>query len=176
MSELTAVGKYVHYWWPEIPTWVSAAAFFVLINLINLANVKVFGEAAFWFRQAADQGDASAQQNLGQMYRKGRGVPHSEADALATIGGGRHSTTRLAIGVNADSLATWFPHAMAQAAEGQSITFDIHVEDQDHSANLLREGRVMAAVTADPQPVQGCKVLPLGAMHYVAVASASYAE
>ncbi|KQM53858.1 aromatic amino acid transporter [Pseudomonas sp. Leaf15] len=49
MSELTAVGKYVHYWWPEIPTWVSAAAFFVLINLINLANVKVFGEAEFWF-------------------------------------------------------------------------------------------------------------------------------
>src|SRR5476651_1769336 len=49
MSELTAVGKYVHYWWPEIPTWVSAAAFFVLINAINLANVKVFGEAEFWF-------------------------------------------------------------------------------------------------------------------------------
>ncbi|MDP1159519.1 hypothetical protein Q6257_28665, partial [Klebsiella variicola] len=49
LSELTAVGKYVHYWWPEIPTWVSAAAFFVLINLINLANIKVFGEAEFWF-------------------------------------------------------------------------------------------------------------------------------
>ena len=28
---------------------MSAAAFFVLINLINLANVKVFGEAEFWF-------------------------------------------------------------------------------------------------------------------------------
>ncbi|WP_249672153.1 amino acid permease [Pseudomonas abieticivorans] len=49
MSELTAVGKYVHYWWPEIPTWVSAAVFFVMINLVNLANVKVFGEAEFWF-------------------------------------------------------------------------------------------------------------------------------
>ncbi len=49
MSELTAVGKYVLFWWPQIPTWASAAAFFVLINLINLANVKVFGEAEFWF-------------------------------------------------------------------------------------------------------------------------------
>lgn len=49
MSELTAVGKYVHYWWPEIPTWVSAAVFFVMINAINLTNVKVFGEAEFWF-------------------------------------------------------------------------------------------------------------------------------
>ncbi len=49
MSELTAVGKYIHYWAPDIPTWVSAAAFFILINAINLANVKVFGEAEFWF-------------------------------------------------------------------------------------------------------------------------------
>ncbi|GGM00477.1 amino acid permease [Pseudomonas asuensis] len=49
MSELTAVGKYIHYWWPEIPTWVSAAVFFLLVNAINLANVKMFGEAEFWF-------------------------------------------------------------------------------------------------------------------------------
>ncbi len=49
MSELTAVGKYVHYWWPDLPTWVTAAAFFLLINAINLTNVKVFGEAEFWF-------------------------------------------------------------------------------------------------------------------------------
>ncbi|MBD8604667.1 amino acid permease [Pseudomonas sp. CFBP 8771] len=49
MSELTAVGKYVHYWWPEIPTWVSAAVFFLMINAINLTNVKVFGETEFWF-------------------------------------------------------------------------------------------------------------------------------
>ena len=100
------------------------------------------------------------------LYRHAREIALSEADALAAIGGGPRSTTRLAIGVNADSLATWFPAAMAQAGEDPSITFDIHVEDQDHSANLLREGRVMAAVTADPQPVQGCQVLPLGTLRY----------
>lgn len=49
MAELTAVGKYVQYWWPEIPTWATAAAFFLLINLINLTHVKVFGESEFWF-------------------------------------------------------------------------------------------------------------------------------
>lgn len=110
------------------------------------------------------------------LYRHAREVALSEADALATIGGGQHTTTRLAIGVNADSLATWFPHAMAQAAQGQAITFDIHVEDQDHSANLLREGRVMAAVTADPQPVQGCQVLPLGTLRYRALASTAFMQ
>ncbi|NIH15543.1 amino acid permease [Serratia symbiotica] len=49
MAELTAVGIYVHYWWPEIPTWVSAAVFFMVINAINMANVKVYGEVEFWF-------------------------------------------------------------------------------------------------------------------------------
>ena len=32
-------------------------------------------EAARWFRRAADQGDAAAQQNLGVMYANGDGVP-----------------------------------------------------------------------------------------------------
>ncbi len=49
MAELTAVGKYIQYWYPEIPTWVSAAVFFLLINAINLTNVKVYGEMEFWF-------------------------------------------------------------------------------------------------------------------------------
>ncbi|MBD2813381.1 amino acid permease [Xenorhabdus sp. Flor] len=49
MAELTAVGMYIQYWWPETPTWVSAAIFFVLINAVNLINVRLYGEAEFWF-------------------------------------------------------------------------------------------------------------------------------
>ncbi|ERK16117.1 MAG: amino acid permease [Pantoea sp.] len=49
MAELTAVGIYVQYWWPEIPTWVSAGVFFVVINAINMTNVKIYGEVEFWF-------------------------------------------------------------------------------------------------------------------------------
>ncbi len=49
MAELTAVGKYIQFWYPEIPTWMTAAVFFVIINAINLTNVKVFGELEFWF-------------------------------------------------------------------------------------------------------------------------------
>lgn len=49
MAELTAVGIYVQYWWPEIPTWVSAAVFFVAINVINMSSVKIYGEVEFWF-------------------------------------------------------------------------------------------------------------------------------
>jgi aromatic amino acid transport protein AroP len=49
MAELTAIGIYVQYWWPDLPTWVSALVFFLLINAINLTSVKVFGEMEFWF-------------------------------------------------------------------------------------------------------------------------------
>ncbi len=49
MAELTAVGKYIQFWYPENPTWVSASVFFVLINAKNMANVKVFGEIEFWY-------------------------------------------------------------------------------------------------------------------------------
>ncbi len=49
MAELTAVGIYVQYWWPGVPTWVSALAFFLIINAISLANVRAFGEMEFWF-------------------------------------------------------------------------------------------------------------------------------
>lgn len=49
MAELSAVGIYIQYWFPDVPTWVSAAVFFLLINAINLTNVKVYGEMEFWF-------------------------------------------------------------------------------------------------------------------------------
>ncbi|MFP1529222.1 hypothetical protein ACLB1R_32460 [Escherichia coli] len=48
MAELTAV-EYIQFWYPGELNLVSAAVFFVVINAINLTNVKVFGEMEFWF-------------------------------------------------------------------------------------------------------------------------------
>ncbi|NCD11470.1 MAG: amino acid permease [Epsilonproteobacteria bacterium] len=49
MAELTAIGTFVHFWLPQIPVWISAAFFFVLVNLVNLVNVRIYGEFEFWF-------------------------------------------------------------------------------------------------------------------------------
>lgn len=49
MAELTVVGTYVNYWYPGIPTWISAAVFLVVVTAINLLEVRLFGEAEFWF-------------------------------------------------------------------------------------------------------------------------------
>lgn len=49
MAELSVVGVYINYWFPSIPTWVSALVFLILITSVNLINVKAFGEFEFWF-------------------------------------------------------------------------------------------------------------------------------
>ena len=38
----------MHYWWPQIPNWISVLFFFVVITLVNLGNVKFYGESEFW--------------------------------------------------------------------------------------------------------------------------------
>ncbi|RKG39034.1 amino acid permease [Acinetobacter rongchengensis] len=48
MTELTAVAKYINYWWPHIPAWASVLFFFVIVTVVNLANVKFYGESEFW--------------------------------------------------------------------------------------------------------------------------------
>ncbi|RHW41463.1 amino acid permease [Neobacillus notoginsengisoli] len=49
MAEITVVGVYVNYWFPDIPQWVSALVALVIITAVNLINVKAFGEFEFWF-------------------------------------------------------------------------------------------------------------------------------
>lgn len=83
----------------------------------------------------------------------------------------RPVTLRLA--VNADSLATWFIPPMAQT---EGFLFDLVLDDQDHSADWLRRGEVVAAVTSHGQPVQGCNCYALGALRYAATASPGFVE
>ncbi|MEV6624289.1 LysR family transcriptional regulator ArgP [Amycolatopsis sp. NPDC051106] len=107
------------------------------------------------------------------LVRFARSLAQLEQDALSELG--LDSSTRtLSIAVNADSLATWFLPALSRLPASLSIAFDLQREDQDHTASLLREGLVMAAVTASPQPVQGCASVRLGRMRYRAMASPAF--
>jgi LysR family transcriptional regulator (chromosome initiation inhibitor) len=81
-------------------------------------------------------------------------------------------TVRLA--VNADSLATWVLATLAPLAATLRIVF--LREDEKHTAELLRDGSAMAAITAERHPVQGCTVERLGAMRYVPMAAPAFAD
>jgi LysR family transcriptional regulator (chromosome initiation inhibitor) len=92
-----------------------------------------------------------------------------EREALEALAGGVR--TRISVVVNADSLHTWFLPALAQVPAGLGVSYELHQDDQDHTADLLRAGTAMAAVTAAHVAVQGCRVERLGAMRYLAMAA-----
>ncbi|MGQ9410737.1 LysR family transcriptional regulator ArgP [Mycolicibacterium gilvum] len=94
-----------------------------------------------------------------------------QAEVLAELRGGTADLPRIALAVNADSMATWFTEVLTRLPH---VLFDVRIEDQDHSARLLREGVVMGAVTTERAPVAGCRVHALGVMRYVPVASRDY--
>ena len=97
-----------------------------------------------------------------------------ESDALAEMGGsGSLQRKQITIAVNADSMATWFTAVFDGLSD---VLLDIRIEDQDHSARLLREGVAMGGVTTDRTPVPGCRVHPLGVMRYLPVARRTYVE
>ena len=49
MSEVIAVGQYMQYWWPDLPTWIPGVIVVVTLAAANLTSVKAFGEFEFWF-------------------------------------------------------------------------------------------------------------------------------
>lgn len=49
MAEVTAVGIYIGYWFPDIPHWLPALVSVGILALANLAAVKFYGEFEFWF-------------------------------------------------------------------------------------------------------------------------------
>jgi LysR family transcriptional regulator (chromosome initiation inhibitor) len=94
--------------------------------------------------------------------------------APRTTGGAREEE-RISIAVNADSIATWALPAL-DALVRQGLPLEIITDDQDFTHEWLREGQVLGCVTTLRQALRGCKVVPLGAMPYVAVAQKAFAR
>jgi LysR family transcriptional regulator, chromosome initiation inhibitor len=80
----------------------------------------------------------------------------------------------LRVAVNADSLGTWFMPALASFAAQEQALLDVVLDDEDHTADALRSGAVLAAVTSRASSVQGCNSVPLGRLRYAATASPAF--
>jgi LysR family transcriptional regulator (chromosome initiation inhibitor) len=88
---------------------------------------------------------------------------------------GAREHERVAIAINADSIATWALEPLGPLVR-EGLALEIITDDQDFTHEWLRSGQVLGCVTTLAQPLRGCKLVPLGAMHYVAVASRDYAR
>ena len=108
------------------------------------------------------------------VLRHARQVRLLDEETSRALGGGSSVVPSIPLAVNADSLGTWFLDALALVRADTEVVFDLHREDQDRTAELLRAGTVMGAVTAEADPVQGCSSVPLGIDRYRAVASPAF--
>ncbi|WP_248583560.1 LysR family transcriptional regulator ArgP [Nocardioides sp. InS609-2] len=106
-----------------------------------------------------------------RLARQTRLLQDEATSALGAVTG-----TTLAVAVNADSLATWFRDVLDTVAGWDGVALRLYVEDQAWSADLLRRGEALAAVTSDPAPVQGCSVTRLGTLRYIAAATPALVE
>ncbi|ROS44021.1 LysR family transcriptional regulator ArgP [Amycolatopsis thermoflava] len=109
------------------------------------------------------------------VVRFARQLAALNEDARRELGiAGEPGPARLSIAVNADSLATWFLPAVTPVPRDPPVCFELYREDETRTAELLREGRVMAAVTSSPDPVAGCLVRPLGLARYLPAANPDF--
>ena len=107
-----------------------------------------------------------------EVLRLARQLDALTRDAEQSLGSAaEHPVVRLA--VNAESLATWVLPAL-QPLAGE-LRLELQRENEDHTADLLRDGSAMAAVTTERVLVQGCTAEPLGAIRYRPMASPGFA-
>ncbi|MFC5291269.1 LysR family transcriptional regulator ArgP [Actinokineospora guangxiensis] len=109
------------------------------------------------------------------VVRHARQVAALDHALRMELGLAEAGAARLSIAVNADSLATWFLPALVEVPREPLIRFELHREDEAHTAALLREGRVMAAVTSAAEAVAGCTVRGLGRARYLPVSTPDFA-
>jgi len=110
------------------------------------------------------------------LVRLARQTALLHAEAAEEIDAATAGVREVPVAVNADSLATWWRPVLGAAAGWERVAMRLHVRDQARSADLLRAGEVLAAVTSEPQPVQGCTSAPLGVLRYRPAAGPGYAQ
>ncbi len=89
------------------------------------------------------------------VLRYARRLALLDEDAATELGLAEARLPRLAVAVNADSLATWFLEAVSRFTRTSDVQVELYREDQTRTARMLEDGTVMAAVTASRCPGAG---------------------
>jgi LysR family transcriptional regulator, chromosome initiation inhibitor len=170
----------------------NAVAIGALVAIVDHGTFEAAARALHVSPSAVSQRIRALEREVGQVVvRRGSPCEPTEAGAALVRLGRQHqlldAETRatledqqerveVTVAVNADSLATWFREVLAEVAARADLTLRLVVEDQAHSAALLRSGEALAAVTSEPRPVQGCRVEHLGFLRYRPAATPELAD
>lgn len=131
----------------------------VLIRRTTPCTLTTDGAAVLRHARAQQLLVAELGEELGLTPASSSGTKEPEVPAAW------HPRTRVRVAVNADSLATWFAPIVA-ASTSWEIGLELVVADEARTASLLRDGRVMCAVSSSPDRISGCRVMELGAITY----------
>lgn len=170
----------------------NAAAVEALVAIADHGTFEAAARALHVTPSAVSQRIRALEHEVGQVVvRRGSPcVPTGAGEALVRLGRQTRlldeearavldelgARVDLTVAVNADSLATWFRDVLAEVAQQQQSAIRLVVEDQAYSAELLRSGEALAAVTSDPTPVQGCRSEHLGFLRYRPAATPELSE
>ncbi|WP_252199327.1 ArgP/LysG family DNA-binding transcriptional regulator [Brevibacterium sp. RIT 803] len=141
----------------------------VLIRRTNPITVTEAGEAVLKYAREIELLESETMDRL-------HGIDVDDPDGIGMAAGEasgqrRRVPTVLRIGVNADSLSTWFRPIFAEVANWDDIAIRIEVADQDKALPLLTSGEVLGTITSAEVGSYGTQVQKLGTMRYVAVAA-----
>ena len=141
----------------------------VLIRRTNPITVTEAGEAVLKYAREIELLESETMDRL-------HGIDIDAPDGIGKDAGAapnqrRRVPTVLRIGVNADSLSTWFCPIFAEVADWDDIVIRIEVADQDKALPLLTSGEVLGTITSAEVGGYGTQVQKLGSMRYVAVAT-----
>lgn len=92
------------------------------------------------------------------------------------FGDRENAVLNLTVGINADSLATWFIPATAEFVKERQVMLDLKLDDQDQTLELLRTGDVIGSVSSQKEPISGCDSYHLGNMTYHSVCTEEFRQ
>ena len=86
------------------------------------------------------------------------------------------SMPELAIAIDDDSLATWFPATLAPLLAPPRCQLDVRLADSDSALQMVRDGTVFGCVASDTgSDAHAASVTPLGTLRHVCVATPVFA-
>lgn len=89
------------------------------------------------------------------------------------------SMPEIAIAIDADSLATWFPDTLSALLAPPRCQLDVRLADSDSALQMVRDGSVFGCVAAESgtalDAAAATSVTPLGMLRYVCVATPVFA-
>jgi LysR family transcriptional regulator, chromosome initiation inhibitor len=97
----------------------------------------------------------------------------SLAELMPSIDG---RPVQIAVAVNADSLATWFPSVLWPLLREQNVALEVVSDDQDHTLPRLARGEVIGCISTSSKPSAGFNAVPLGCMEYRCFAARTFSN